>query len=289
VTVVARGQRLADIRRYGLMLEDVVSGVRATIPVAAAERLPPDDQYDLGLITVRREQLADIIPALVRGTRIATVLFMLNNPTGSASLVAALGQERTLFGFPGAGGTLDGPWVRYAMVRQQPTTIGEYDGRQTERVRKVAEAFREAGFRTTISSCMDAWLKTHAFFVTAVSGAIYLADGDCRRLSEDNLTLTEMARGVREGFAAVRALGLPVTPFPLKVLFMWLPPGFAVRYWRQFLRSPMADLVLGRHARTAVREMREIAADCRSLLEKSGVEAPALQRLYRAIDAYAGR
>jgi hypothetical protein len=49
----------------------------------------------------------------------------------------------------------------------------------------------------------------------------------------------------------------------------------------------MADYVFGRHARAASREMRELANDCRTLLEKSGVEAPALRQLYRAIDTYA--
>jgi hypothetical protein len=48
----------------------------------------------------------------------------------------------------------------------------------------------------------------------------------------------------------------------------------------------MADYVFGGHARAASREMRELANDCRSLLEKSGIEAPALRQLYRAIDAY---
>jgi CRISPR/Cas system-associated endonuclease Cas1 len=67
----------------------------------------------------------------------------------------------------------------------------------------------------------------------------------------------------------------------------WLPPAFAIYYWRRFFASKMADYVFGRHARTASREMRELANDCRTLLEKSGVEAPALRQLYRAIDAYA--
>jgi hypothetical protein len=48
----------------------------------------------------------------------------------------------------------------------------------------------------------------------------------------------------------------------------------------------MADYVFGRHARSASREMRELANDCRALLQKSGIEAPALRQLYRAIDAY---
>jgi hypothetical protein len=54
-----------------------------------------------------------------------------------------------------------------------------------------------------------------------------------------------MTEGVREGFAAVRALELPVTPFPLKVLFAWLPLRFAIRYWRSFFASKVADVVFG--------------------------------------------
>ena len=84
----------------------------------------------------------------------------------------------------------------------------------------------------------------------------------------------------------MRALGLSVAPFALKVLFTWMPPACAVYYWRRFFASKMADYVFGGHARAAPREMRELANDCRTLLEKSGVEAPALRQLYRAIDAY---
>jgi hypothetical protein len=85
----------------------------------------------------------------------------------------------------------------------------------------------------------------------------------------------------------VRELGLTVTPFPLRVLFTWLPQRFAVAYWRRFLASDMADYVFGRHARSASHETRDIANDCLTLLDKTGVRAPALRQLYRAIDAYA--
>ena len=286
VTVLARGQRLADIRRHGLVLEDILTGNRSTTPIATTEWLAPDDQYDVALITVRRDQLVGVMPALQANRGIGTFLFMLNNPIGSSDLARALGQDRVLLGFPGAGGTLDGNLVRYALISQQPTTIGELTGRRTPRLRDLVDAFRAAGFPTTISGNMDAWLKAHAFFVTAISGAIYLAGGDCRRLSEDKAVLTLMTSGVREGFAAVHALGLTVTPFPLRVLFTRLPTWFAVDYWRRFFASDMADYVFGRHARSASHEMRAVARDCRTLLDKSGIEAPALQQLYRAIDAF---
>ena len=84
----------------------------------------------------------------------------------------------------------------------------------------------------------------------------------------------------------MRALGLSVAPFALRVLST-LPSAFAIYYWRRFFASKMADYVFGRHARAASGEMRELADDCRTLLEKSGVEAPALRQLYRAIDTYA--
>jgi 2-dehydropantoate 2-reductase len=287
VTVLARGRRLADIRTHGLALEDVVSGSRSATPVDLTERLAAEDQYDVALITVRRDQLASVMPALQANRSIPAMLFMLNNPVGSGDLVRAIGQDRVLLGFPGAGGTLDGHVVRYALISQQPTTLGELNGRSSDRVRGLAGALNASGFRTTISGDMDAWLKVHAFFVTAVSGAIYIAGGDCRRLSGDNTALTLMTKGVREGFAAVRELGLTVTPFPLRVLFTWLPQRFAVAYWRRFLASDMADYVFGRHARSASHEMRDIANDCLTLLDKTGVRAPALRQLYRAIDAYA--
>jgi 2-dehydropantoate 2-reductase len=212
---------------------------------------------------------------------------MLNNPTGADSLAQALGRNRVLLGFPGAGGSRDRGIIHYAVIPQQPTTLGELDGRQSARLRDIATALKASGFPTKISHHMDAWLKAHAFFVTAISGAIYLAGGDCRRLSEKDALLALMTDGVREGFSAVRALGLTVTPLSLSVLFTWLPRSFAISYWRRFFRTEMADHVLSRHARTASREMREIASDCRTILEKTGIDAPALLRLYRAIDEYA--
>jgi 2-dehydropantoate 2-reductase len=287
VTILARGERLADIRRYGLSLVNFTNGDRSVARVNTTERLGPDDQYDVVIVMVRRDQLASVMPELMANRNVPTMLFMLNNPVGWDKAVRALGQDRVLLGFPGAGGTRDGHVISYVLIAQQPTTLGEVDGRQTARLQILAEAFRKAGFPTKISRDMDAWLKGHAFFVTAISGAIYRAGGDCRRLSEESASLALMTQGVREGFSALRVLGLPVTPFPLRVLFTWLPKTFAISYWRRFFASNTADYVFGRHARFASAEMLELADDCRSLLEKSRVEAPALAILYREIEAFA--
>ena len=289
VTVLARGQRLDDIRHHGLVLEDMARGVRSVVRVAAIEQIYPNDSYDAALITVRRDQLAGIMPKLLSTKNIPALVFMLNNPNGSADLIDAFGKDRVMLGFPGAGGTREDYVVRYAMISQQPTTLGEADGSRSSRLLRLVKTFQESGFPTRVERHMDAWLKTHAFFVTAVSGAIYLSGGDCQHLSGDPAALRLMVEGVREGFAAVRSLPLTVTPFPLRALFTWLPQTWTVRYWRRFFARETADYVFGRHVLSASVEMLELTKDCRALLRKSGVDAHALPQLYGAIEAYASR
>jgi 2-dehydropantoate 2-reductase len=287
VTVLARGARLDDIRRHGLVVETVVDRRRSECRVDVTEDLTPRDRYDLILVAVRRDQLDASMASLAANSTVPTMLFMLNNPLGTSRLVETLGKDRIVLGFPGLGGTREGHVVRYALISQQPTTVGEVDGRRTSRLEELVDAFRAAQLPTRVERHMDAWLKAHAFFVTAVCGAIYRAGGDCRRLSSDTATLGLLVAGVAEGFGAIRATGLPVTPFSLKVLFTWLPRSFALRYWRQFFSQSTAEHVFGAHARSAAREMLDLARDCRALVETAGVEAVSWQRLSASIEAYA--
>jgi len=150
VTILARSSRLADIRRYGLVLEDVVSGARSITRGGVTDRLSAEDAYDIALITVRWDQLAGILPDLVANRNIRTLVFMLNNPMGSVDLINALGADRMVLGFPGAGGTLEGHIVRYTLIAQQPTTIGEPDGSRTNRLRVLEEAFCASGLKTPL-------------------------------------------------------------------------------------------------------------------------------------------
>jgi len=287
VAILARASRLANIRRHGLVLEDVLTGTRSATTVTVAERLSVAEVYDLALISVRRDQLSTILPDLAQARNIPSVLFMLNNPSGSVALAETLGSERVLLGFPGAGGSLQDEVVYYAFIAQQPTTIGEPNGKKTARLRALANAFSAGGFPTRMDNNMDAWLTSHAFFITSVCSAIYLAGGNCQDLSRDGRLLNSMIDGVREGFSVVRTLGQPVHPSSLNVLFRYVPRPLVVNYWQRFFSGPLAEFVFARHARHARAEMKMLATDCRLLLEKSGVPTPTLDTLYGAINEYA--
>jgi 2-dehydropantoate 2-reductase len=287
VTVLSRGSRLEDIQRHGLILEDVRTGTRSVTRVAVVGELLAKDSFDMALVAVRRDQLSGVMPALAANDNIPLFLFLLNNPSGSAAVVDVIGPDRVLLGFPGAGGAMEGHVVRYVMIAQQPTTIGEPSGMRTARLQTLLELLHACGFKVRIDDDMDAWLMAHAFFVTSVSGAIYLAGGHCRELSRSPALLKLMVDGTREGFSAVRVLGQPVHPFALKVLFTWMPRAFAVYYWRRFFSREIAEFIFARHACSSVAEMQALCADCRLRLAESGVSSLALERLYKAIDDYA--
>jgi 2-dehydropantoate 2-reductase len=283
VTLLARGQHAADLRATGLQLEDASTGQSTTSHLRIIERLTPDKAYDLALVCVRLDQVAATLPDLAANQQIPLVVFLLNNPTGTQPLVEQLGAERVVLGFPGMGGTREGTRVRYVRIRQQPTTLGEVDGRITPRLRHLAAMLAQAGFPTALSHSMDGWLKTHAIFVASVSAALALEGADSVQLGQNRATVAQLVSAVREGFTALRSLGVRVTPFNLQLIFRWMPRWFAIRYWQRALQTEVGTLAIAPHAKAAREEMGQVAGEILAFLEPSPVPVPMLKRLLAAL------
>ncbi|HEY3315990.1 MAG TPA: 2-dehydropantoate 2-reductase N-terminal domain-containing protein [Bacillota bacterium] len=162
VSILARGPRLEQIRRDGIVLEDEGGGRRSVVPVPAVDGLGPCGRHDLILVVMRKDQVGSVLPALAAHRATPSVLFMMNNAAGPDEFIAAVGRERVLLGFPGAGGAREGGVVRYSLTssKLQLTTIGELDGAVTPRIQALAEVLSGAGCPTVVSRDMDAWLKT---------------------------------------------------------------------------------------------------------------------------------
>ena len=283
VTLLARGQHAADLRATGLFLEDAYTEQSTTSHVQIVERLAPNDRYDLALVCVRLDQVIATVPDLAANQQIPTLVFLLNNPTGTELLVEQLGAQRVVLGFPGIGGTREGTRVRYVRIRQQPTTLGEVDGRITPRLRQLATVLTRAGFPVVLSHSMDGWLKTHAVFVSCVSAALALEGGDSVRLGRSRARVTLMVNAIREGFAALQSLGIPVTPFNLKLIFVRMPRWFSVRYWQRVLQTSVGTLAIAPHANAGREEMGQVAREILALLVKAPVPIPTLKRLLAAL------
>lgn len=219
VTILARGQRLTDICEHGIVLEHALSGRREIVQMPAVDKLGDHDAYDLIIVLVRKDQADSVLPVIGAHHNTPNILFMVNNPSGYAEWVKAVGKSRLLLGFAGAGGTRVGNVVRYIVVSRflQATTVGELDGAATDRLAAIVRMFTEAGFPTVRTTNMEAWQKTHVAWVSPLANAIYMMDGDNRRLAGSPNAVRLVVQAVREGMQVLHALGVPVTPRKLRV------------------------------------------------------------------------
>jgi 2-dehydropantoate 2-reductase len=281
VVVLARGSRLESIRHDGLLLQNAVTQLRTSTTVGVVSRLANDDVYDLVVVPVRFDQLTSALELLSAWRATSSVLFFGNNPIGADRLIAAIGHERVLLGFPGAGGQHEGVLVRYLVIRQQRTTFGELDGTRTKRIRDISDAFHAAGFSVALSGDMQSWLKTHAAFVSLVAAAIYAADDDPAKLAGSPDLLRLMVRAVRESFRSLATIGICEVPFNLRLLHGYMPEWFAVRYWRQQFSGQLGQFGLAAHAISARSEMTILAGEVHRLLMTSPSTTRSADELFR--------
>lgn len=283
VSVLARGKRLDDLRAHGLVLVDGFSGRRTEVRVDAVESLKPDDYYDLVIVPVRKDQIADIIPVLAGNSRVMNVLVMVNSTEGPGQWADALGHNRLLLGFPGAGGAREDHIVRYNIVSPliQATTLGEPDGRITPRLRCIQKAFAGAGIPTAISRNMSDWQKTHVAWVSPFANGIYMFAGDPAGLKRSKDGVRLMLTAIREAFAGLRKAEVRVTPGKLNV-FRFVPLPVLTAIFRWYLGTRHCDLVVTRHAIAARDEMQALAEELAALVHRSGQTSQAFDQLYRS-------
>jgi 2-dehydropantoate 2-reductase len=173
VTFIALGLRAKELLAPGAVIQRAINGRRDTVQLPVAEMLSTDIHADLCLVTVRREQLAAVLPDLAAATRITRFVFMVNHANGSEFLFSALGRTRVVLAFPGAAGGIEDGIDHYVDVPEQPTAVEAI-------ARDVGAPFRAEGFKVSLVWDMDAWLRRHAVFVTAIAGALCMTAGDAR-------------------------------------------------------------------------------------------------------------
>lgn len=153
-----RREPVDAINRDGVTIEQVWKGTTLRTPVRATLDAQDAGIVELVMMCVKStgtlKATQDAVPAVGDGTVVLTVQNGLGNVEAMASVV---GRERVLAGVTVNGITLMGPGViRHAAMGE--TTIGELDGRTTERAQMVAEVLRQAGITAAVSSSVDSLL-----------------------------------------------------------------------------------------------------------------------------------
>ncbi|TVR57803.1 MAG: hypothetical protein EA426_11445 [Spirochaetaceae bacterium] len=286
VAIIARGKRYDELRRHGITLIRHDTGEQTVTPVRVLDRVPTDEPFDVCVVLVQRQQLDEALPALARGTGIASYIVMTNMLDGPDVLIDTLGRDRVLVGHVNAGGEREGHVVRYMCAERM--TMGELDGSRTERLERIAGAFRDAGFPVDISRDMVAWKRCHAAFGSALCNAIYMAGGDNFRLARERQTMKKLVLGMREALTVVKAHGIAIEPAKLKSIF-WIPTFVLVPLLARAFGTDLFDIGGARHARNARDEMGRLTNELMEMARVKNVATPVLEELaqYASDNAHA--
>lgn len=282
VTLLARGQRAEALRAHGIQLENVINGRKTTAQVPIVEQLAPTDSYDVVIVPVRFNQLPAVLPVLAANSQVPTVVFLSSNPAGMQQF-AQLDQQRIVLGFPAVGGVRKGEVVHYTTAPVS-TMLGEVDGRVSPRLHQLAAMLKQAGFKATLSPAMQAWLQTHALMDISIISATIKAGKKSALLARSRPNVMLLAQAVREGLLALTALGTPLNPFYLTVLFLWLPRWLTVTLLQALLRTRVSGLGIDPHLEDDLGEYNQIAQELMARLRTSPRVTPTLKRLIVALE-----
>jgi ketopantoate reductase len=288
VSLLARGQKLANLREHGIVLRDFYTRQETVTRVNLVEELAPEDAYDLVLVIMRKNHALQILPILAANQHTPNVLFLMNNAAWPGELVEALGKERVLIGFPGSAGYFEGHVVHCLTgTEDDPASVpfGEVDGRIIERTQQVARILDSGiGLKSEIRTDMDTWLKYHvALLMPSLGPALYACGTDNYRLARTRDAIVLTIRAIREGFRVLRSLGLPVTPGYFRLFELVPEPALVALLPRLLPREEMRVALVG-HASAARDEVQHLANEFMVLVRQTAVSTPAIDCLYPYLD-----
>jgi 2-dehydropantoate 2-reductase len=160
VTLFGKGEKMLPIRDSGLKITGVTEIV-AKPEVAYEPQGLKDQEFDLIILTVKSYDTESAMGVIKDIINLNTAVISLQNGLDNEVKIAkVIGEERTLGGVTSHGLTSMEPGhVHHAGVGE--TKVGELDGDDSERIKKIALALSSVGIETEISQDInkEIWIK----------------------------------------------------------------------------------------------------------------------------------
>jgi len=278
VTILSRGKRLEELQQKGLVLFSEKNGEEKP-EISVISELKSDDIYDYVFVTLRNDNLNDVLPTLSQNQS-QSFVFMVNTPNGFSDWIEHLGAERIIAAFPGAGGKVENGVVHYQLTAKivQPTTLGEINGKDSQRIIILKKIIRQAGFPTAISKNMDSWLKSHLAMVCPLAYGIYYDGGNNYTLAKNKKAVTLLCKSQKENFIFLNKSKYGVEPFKLNI-FRVIPTFLLSKVMSVIFNTKWSETVMYNHALLARKEMEVLTSDFIRLAENEGVELEFLKEM----------
>ncbi len=279
VTILARGRRLEQLRKYGIVIEDRIFNKQFQTDVKVTDKLGPGDYYDMVLIILQYQQVSEILPILQKNKKVSTFIFIGNNVTGAKEYLKFLDSKRILLGFGGAGGYREDHFVITAYADYTILYFGELDGSISNRIKNIRDTFQKAGIKVMVLRNMDAWLKTHAALINPLAMAGYAAKNKGKQLGDDDELLVLSIKAFKENLKALDRIGVPILPRKFNIMKK-MPIFFLRRKLKDLMNSKFGKIAAG-HRNHAKDEMAKISKDFRELIRNARTDMSANDYLFK--------
>lgn len=282
VTVLARGKRYEELMEHGIVIEDPFKMTRGVTKVPVINLLAPDDVYEYILVIIRKNQIPDLLQ-LLRRNKSMNIVFMVNNPSGPDIFTDVLGKERILLGFVFGAGRREGNIIHGFIAGATPkngSPFGELDGRITPRLTRLVDIFNSAGLGAKVSTEISDHLARHAAFVAPLAHILILHHCDNHAMARATADLALLVDALRETLDVLDAVGVRIAQDKMTGIVRHTPKFILVLAMRILLPTRYMEVGGAWHCMQAPDEMHQLGVELMALVEKSGLSAPALHKLF---------
>jgi len=208
VTFIARGEHLRAIKATGLKV-DSTNGDFTIYPAKATDDVGEIGVVDLVILGVKAWQVPDAARAMKPLVgRTTTVLPFENGVDAVPQLVSELGPDNVVGGLCRIVSYVVEPGhIRHAGFAPS-MIIGELDNRRTERIERINEVFRRAGFDTTIAADIQVALWTKFLFIASFSGVGAVANAPAGVLRSNAKWRAQVLSAMNEIYELAHARGV---------------------------------------------------------------------------------
>ncbi|OGP64799.1 MAG: hypothetical protein A2170_04400 [Deltaproteobacteria bacterium RBG_13_53_10] len=197
----------------GLVIEDF--GEVRTVPVNAATEAAAVGKADLVLVFVKTYQTAQAVSDARLLQKEDTVFLSLQNGLGNEDVICQqIDRGKVMLGVTNHGATLMGPGhIRHA--GRGKTSIGELDGKVTDRAIRIARMFSDAGIETDVSATIQDLIWNKLFVNVGINALTALTGFRNGQLLEHPETLRLMEALVSEAAEVARKKGIGIDGDPI--------------------------------------------------------------------------
>ncbi|MCJ7585134.1 MAG: 2-dehydropantoate 2-reductase [Anaerolineales bacterium] len=213
VIFIARGEHLRAIRQNGLRVDSILGDFLIS-PARASDNPAEVGTVDMVLVAVKAWQVPEAAEAMKPMVGPETIILPLENGVDAPDqLAAVLGAEHVLGGLCRISVFIAAPGHIKHVAIQPHIAFGELNGRPSERVEVLQQAFARAqGMTVAVPLDIRAALWEKFLFIAAISGVGAVTRQPAGNLRSVPETRTLLLRSLEEIEMVAKARGISLSP-----------------------------------------------------------------------------